>query len=258
MQKTTVYKIFISSPSDVQRERDCIPKVFPYVGYVLMKENIALEPIRWEDRIIPGLGHPQSQINQHLLEGADFCIGILKNTMGTKINGGKTGTETELDYFLTQNKDIMLYRCKKVKKNPDADAKEVASYVGKIQHKLTYYEYENLNDFKFQLYYHLLKKFYDSKPLLRKAESSLFFQFNPNDFFVTRVKNKNVASITDNGILDYTLNFTVGIIIKNLSIVGYPQKVEYEIINLKENELSQSLRIKFKGPCPNLVTITSD
>lgn len=252
----TIHEVFIASPSDTNEERECVSNVISYANKVLGTNDIYLDPIKWETDISPGLGQPQQKINEQLLN-KDFslCIAILKHRLGTTVIDDKTGTEFEIEYLLNKEKDIMLFIYDQKPNEEDEQYKKLQNFISKIISKTIYVKYQDISEFKFMLFYHLIKRFYDVRDKLNGIVEDTFIQFNPNDPFQNRIKSKNVISLVDNGTLDFTINFDKEIDPAKLSVHGYERSSHHEIINPKQ--ISASIQIKFFEPCPNTVTIRS-
>lgn len=92
-------RIVVASPSDVQAERDVLPKVLAELNDgVAADRNVRLELSRWETDAFPGFHPegPQGLIDPTLrIEDCDILIGIFWKRFGTPVNNAKSGSEHE-------------------------------------------------------------------------------------------------------------------------------------------------------------------
>ena len=123
-----VYKVFIASPSDCQKERDIAMEVIARANHILsiMKVPAQLETNAWERNARPDLGFPQRVISDQLLpDKCDIFIGIFWKRFGmptgnTSTNTGfpfLSGTQEEIEAAIDARRRscnerpvIMLYR----------------------------------------------------------------------------------------------------------------------------------------------------
>ena len=76
------YKVFIASPSGLERERKVFYSVVnQYNCDEATHRGVFFEPFGWE-KVSPGMGRPQSIINEELKE-CDFFVLIIHNRWGT-------------------------------------------------------------------------------------------------------------------------------------------------------------------------------
>jgi hypothetical protein len=110
-------RVFVSSPSDVNAERDVVARVVSELNAV-WSEVLCLdvEVIRWETHGYPARGaDPQAIINDQLGDDYDIFIGILWSRFGTPTPRAESGTEEEFRKAYNNLKasedrpEIMLY-----------------------------------------------------------------------------------------------------------------------------------------------------
>jgi hypothetical protein len=87
--------IFIASPSDVSAERDAVADAIRSLAIDAAKERLLLDPIRWEYDARPGVGRPQSQIRDKLLERSELVIVIFGERLGSAASQGSSETATQ-------------------------------------------------------------------------------------------------------------------------------------------------------------------
>lgn len=97
--KITEIKVFISCPSDVDREKDIVVNVCRSLSSRLKKRKISVTPIHWKDipPLITGEG-PQKIIDKSLDDSNyNIYFGILWKKFGDPLENGLTPTESEFE-----------------------------------------------------------------------------------------------------------------------------------------------------------------
>ncbi|MDA5558820.1 DUF4062 domain-containing protein [Shimia sp. MMG029] len=91
------FDVFISSPSDVDAERDIVEEAIDQINKLKgEKEGFRLNPLRWERDVAPEMGgQPQALINKQIGDDYDIFVGILCNRFGQKTENFDSGTEEE-------------------------------------------------------------------------------------------------------------------------------------------------------------------
>jgi len=105
MEKRTVFKCFISSPSDCSSERNACEDVVDDLNQTLAKHlGVILETVRWERDVLPDMGSNAQEIIDETIETIkyDVFIGIMKNRFGTPTLKAGSGTEHEYRHALTK------------------------------------------------------------------------------------------------------------------------------------------------------------
>lgn len=99
MDKRTVLRVVMASPSDVAQERAAFPGIVDEVNREVASERgLYLEPYQWETDAYPGFHPegPQGLIDEDMrIEDCDILIGVFWKRLGTPTPDGKTGTEHE-------------------------------------------------------------------------------------------------------------------------------------------------------------------
>jgi hypothetical protein len=97
-RKVRIVRVFVASPTDVQRERDSLLGVVNELNRtldaLLPRAAIRLELVRWETDSFPDAGRPQAVINTQI-KPYDIFIGILWKRLGTPTGKAESGTEEE-------------------------------------------------------------------------------------------------------------------------------------------------------------------
>ncbi|MEE8295215.1 MAG: DUF4062 domain-containing protein [Sphingomonadales bacterium] len=100
------YDVFVSSPSDVQKEREIVDTTIRHWNRKNNHElRMRFEPLLWEIDAIPGIGDsPQEVINQQIGNNYDIYLGILGATIGTPTKKSPSGTIEEYEKALEKFK----------------------------------------------------------------------------------------------------------------------------------------------------------
>jgi len=100
MRQTTILRVVVASPLDVQRERSALDDVVAEVNRgVAADRGVRLELVRWETDSYPGFDPkgPQGLIDPILrITDCDLLIGIFWKRFGTPTLGAGSGTEHEI------------------------------------------------------------------------------------------------------------------------------------------------------------------
>lgn len=110
--QATVLRVLIASPSDVLKQRNEIEEaIYKWNNLYAKQMNIILLPIRWENDTIPAYNEEGSQesINEQIVYDCDILIGVFWTKFGTATATSPSGTIEEINIFLKQGKEIMLY-----------------------------------------------------------------------------------------------------------------------------------------------------
>src|SRR6266851_4502917 len=96
-EQVTKIRIFIASPSDVQKERDSLPAIINELNHTMARHlGFVIELVRWETHCHPAMGRPQGVINEQIGE-YDIFIGVMWKRFGTPTGQADSGTEEEFD-----------------------------------------------------------------------------------------------------------------------------------------------------------------
>jgi len=109
--EATVYKILVASPGDVEEEREAIPKIISEWNVVNSEQsNVLLMPVKWETHSAPMMGgRAQSVINNQIVTTCDMAIGVFWTRLGSPTGVSESGTAEEIEWFLDNQKPVMLY-----------------------------------------------------------------------------------------------------------------------------------------------------
>lgn len=113
--QVTKLRVFVSSPGDVQKERQALGKVVDELNRtVAAPKQLVLELIGWETHVHPDFGvDPQEVINRQI-GPADIFVGIMWRRLGTPTKRAASGTVEEFEqaYQLWKDqkvRDILFY-----------------------------------------------------------------------------------------------------------------------------------------------------
>lgn len=109
--EATILKILIASPGDVDEERQAIPEVIARWNNTNSETTkVVLLPVKWETHSAPLMGdRPQGVINEQVVKSCDMAIGVFWTRLGSPTGTSESGTAEEIDWFIKNNKPVMLY-----------------------------------------------------------------------------------------------------------------------------------------------------
>ncbi len=158
------YTVFVSSPSDVKKERDSLREIIDEVNTTHGEPfGYRLQLWQYENEARPSAEKPQDLIN-HILPEYQIFIGIMWKRFGTPTPTAGSGTEEEYNnaYKAWQQKnviDIMFYFSQKLYKLSTPQETKQLNKVNKFKKQLSgksfVWDYANPTDFKDQIRKHL-------------------------------------------------------------------------------------------------------
>lgn len=108
MHEVTVIRIFVSSPSDVKKERNIVEQVAERISRNHGDHHqppFRYEVKTWEKDVVPRLGPPiQNEIDRQI-GSYDVYLGILSGRFGRPSGEADSGTEAEFEAALKKFKD---------------------------------------------------------------------------------------------------------------------------------------------------------
>jgi hypothetical protein len=176
-----IYKILVASPGDVEDERRAIPEVIAEWNHINADaRKVVLLPIKWETHSAPMIGgRPQAIINEQVVHGCDMLIGVFWTRIGSPTGVSESGTVEEVEWFINNDKPVMLYFSSKPvdAKKLDLDQyKSLRSFEDKMQKMGLTGSYENITDFRERLFRqisinidHLISGSQISKPSVKET-----------------------------------------------------------------------------------------
>ncbi|GEM_PF-6037364 len=161
MENKTVLKIVVSSPNDVQDERQMIPRIIEELNRGIAGTfNLRLETKTWEADTHPGThpDGPQGLIDLNLeIKQSDILIGIFWKRFGTPVKNALSGTEHEIKtaYECWQKHgrpQIMLY-FRQDGNSPSTlgeqeQLEQIRRFKETLPEEIFYWPYANLDEFE--------------------------------------------------------------------------------------------------------------
>lgn len=125
--ESTVYRILIASPSDVDEEREVVARIIQdWNDLNSFNKKIVLLPVRWETHSSPTFGiRPQEAINTQLVDDCDLLIGFFWTKIGTPTGEEIGGTVEEIKRVSKAGKPVMLYFSKRGKDPSQLDLQQL-------------------------------------------------------------------------------------------------------------------------------------
>lgn len=110
-QQGLILRALIASPGDLVAERKVIPEVIAaWNATHSFRRATIVEPVKWESHSTPLQGgRPQALINEQLGNRCDFLVGLFWTRLGTDTGVAASGTVEEIQEFLAEGKDVLLY-----------------------------------------------------------------------------------------------------------------------------------------------------
>ncbi|MGA1874746.1 MAG: hypothetical protein ACMUIA_03985 [bacterium] len=97
MQTIRKIRLFLSSPGDVEIERQATHRVVEQINRMLGNQSgWYLEVIDWKTHVAPDMGRPQGVINSQI-GPYDIFVGIMWKRFGTPTGVAESGTKEEFD-----------------------------------------------------------------------------------------------------------------------------------------------------------------
>ncbi|MCD8445678.1 hypothetical protein [Tenacibaculum finnmarkense] len=127
--ESTVYRILIASPSDVDEEREVVSRIIQdWNDLNSFNKKIVLLPVRWETHSSPTFGvRPQEAINKQLVDDCDLLVGFFWTKIGTPTGEEIGGTVEEIKRVSKAGKPVMLYFSKRGKDPSLIDLEQLQS-----------------------------------------------------------------------------------------------------------------------------------
>ncbi|CAN7573686.1 hypothetical protein [Neorhizobium sp. LjRoot104] len=153
--KATVYKILIASPGDVDEERQAIPDVIARWNNLNAESSGAvLLPVKWETHSAPLMGSRAQAVINEVVETCDMAIGVFWTRLGSPTGVSESGTAEEIEWFIRNNKPVMLYFSSRSIDPTKLDIdqyKALKTFEARMQKIGLTGSYTNLTDFREQL-----------------------------------------------------------------------------------------------------------
>src|SRR5690242_13371099 len=122
-RRADIIQVLIASPSDLEREREVIPRTFNRWNGGHEDDGLRIEPIMWETSSVPELGdHPQHLLNRQMIDRADLLVALFWTKIGSRTPTAASGTIEEIREFVQRKGPgrAMVYFCRRhVPQSPD-------------------------------------------------------------------------------------------------------------------------------------------
>lgn len=103
-QTTTVFRILLSSPSDMMADRDAIEEAIEEVSRDLAPSGMTLNTVRWERDSFPGKGtDTQAVVGNQILKDYDILIALIGRRLGTQTPRAESGTVEEIEHAIKKD-----------------------------------------------------------------------------------------------------------------------------------------------------------
>jgi len=251
------FKIFISSPGDVQEERNIVEQVIKYLNITLnFLYNVNLTSIMWENNSFSSIGiNAQDVINKQLLKEMKECriyLGIMWYRFGTPTLKYGSGTEEEFNFFykkyLKDNKsvDIKFYFniSEVLEENFSVEQyNKVLSFKKNIQEKGVLTEdYNSLLHFQLRVYTALFLKIYEfvSEFEYVTKEEILHEEIIRRHQYFIEVNNTLFIKVNEIDAKTYYLKANANNIIKELFDI-----LSQYVVNLNNDKIDFSLNKEY-------------
>jgi hypothetical protein len=207
-----IYKVLLSSPNDVQKERKLVEDCVAEVNSILNRFHLGIKLWKWEKDSFSSIGESgQEVINTQLGKDYDIYLGVMWSKLGSPINNSFTGTENEfntaLEIFHERGKqfDIKFYfSCIEIPKNmySDNEIEKVIEFKRKVQEcGVLTKDYNSLEEFqvlvRLGLVHKILDWYFEQKIMLDKEETeAIKVQIDILNIELTEITNRLIIVAT--------------------------------------------------------------
>ncbi|GAA5263632.1 hypothetical protein ACOSOMT5_P0052 [Acidiphilium sp. MT5] len=205
-QKMIVYRVFVSSPTDVVAERQAAKSAILETSSFFEKNGIRLEPWLWEENAVSEFGNkPQEIITQQLGE-YDLYIGIMGATFGSPTQKYGSGTEEEFNgaigalqagtlrhasFFF---KDV-TFQAKHIDNNQILQLQKIAEYKERISTSGLYQYFIDEKDLKEKIKQILIREF------TKKNSEDLNNEYLVSSYQISTVFESEVLNSLDKNLI---------------------------------------------------------
>lgn len=147
------YKLLISCPSDIKKEKEIIHDEVEKFNRVHGDSlGIQIETADWEKSVYPTYGDkPQSIINKQLLPKCDAVVALFWSRIGSPTDKYASGTIEEMEEMALKGKQVFLYFSNNEINPEDIDIKQLEklrSFKEENSDNCLYGEYDNVEEFR--------------------------------------------------------------------------------------------------------------
>ena len=143
------YRMLISSPSDVPVDdlQIVCDSIGRWNGIYGQQFASTIVPVSWGTHAAAVFGkHPQTAINEQLVDSCDMCVALFANRLGTPTVSAESGTVDEIDQLNDAGKYVAVLRSRRPVKPSMIDcdqAKRLEEYMMRISGTALVLDYED-------------------------------------------------------------------------------------------------------------------
>ncbi|WP_313090678.1 hypothetical protein [Chryseobacterium flavum] len=240
----TQFSVLLSSPTDLESERNEIPHLIEELNKTYGKSNdVYFDLIKWETHSAPGITHSYTQqiINEDIGDEYDIFLGIIWKKFGTPTTLAESGTEEEflraLKRFESGENIQILFYFKSESIPIDEIIPEqiikIRDFKEKLRQKnILYWNFSNTDELINQLRIHLPKR---TDNLLNNSATEIQKVEKHTDSQNETTENENI------GVLDFIIQFEDYMANANLAInnISEATSIIAEEFKNKTNELDK-------------------
>lgn len=111
-RRLTEYNLLFSCPGDAYKECYTVIKtaVDDFNKYAKSSLSLGVNLTHWTTDSYPQSGgHPQTLLNNQIVDSADVAVAIFWTRFGTPTDEYDSGTEEEIERLINSNKQVFLY-----------------------------------------------------------------------------------------------------------------------------------------------------
>ncbi|MEK6262880.1 MAG: WD40 repeat domain-containing protein [Planctomycetota bacterium] len=109
-QRGLIYRLFIASPSDCQKERRIIKEeVVKWNESHSRRLAAVLLPMAWEQLAPNAAEEPQALINELAVNCSQIVIGVFRHRFGTPTANANSGAVEEIEHFVATQRPTLVY-----------------------------------------------------------------------------------------------------------------------------------------------------
>lgn len=191
-QKLKRIRIHVSSPGDVEEERNVLTNVVEELQRDIgQKHGLSLELVRWEESTVPSLGATAQDVINRQISATDVFIGILWSRFGSPTAEASSGTEEELkrgidSWQILGRPHVLVYFCDRPLSISQVDTEQISriqKFKKSISEQRLYATYTTVTEFKKLVQQHLTRLIHEivkSRPSAKKPPR-LFYSYAHED-----------------------------------------------------------------------------
>ena len=174
---STVVEVLISSPSDVGDARDAVQDEIAQWNLAHARQRgMTAVAVRWETHALPQMGgHPQSILNQQLVDRCDVLVAVFGVRLGTPTPHGESGTAEEIERFVRTGKPVLVYKLNG-RENADTDRDQLralTAFLDSIRERGLFWPCSSLDAFRSGFRRHIAMQLESFQPERRLPPAKL-------------------------------------------------------------------------------------